>query len=101
MFDLLVDGTIQPLLAGTEFNLLDLNPDGFSSFGIRGIDVGEALDPNDPLAFVTGLSFVDSGNVSMHMIPVTVNVPEPTTIGLVGLGLAGFVFARRRRKLNA
>lgn len=101
MFDLLVNGSIQPLFAGTEFNLLDLNPDGFSSFGIRGIDVGEAIDPNDPLAFVTGLSFVDSGNVSMRMIPVTANVPEPTTIGLVGLGLAGFVFARRRRKLNA
>ena len=39
----------------------------------------------------------DSGSF-VATIPVTPSVPEPATLGLLGLGLAGIGFARRTRK---
>ncbi len=40
---------------------------------IRGIEASEMLDPNDPTAFVTALTFQNSGTVLMTMTPVTEN----------------------------
>jgi len=40
---------------------------------IRGIEAYEMLDPNDPTAFVAGITFANSGTVLMTMTPVTEN----------------------------
>ena len=40
---------------------------------VRGIEASEMLDPNDPNAFVSGLTFQSSGTVLMTMTPVTEN----------------------------
>ncbi|NCR18895.1 MAG: PEP-CTERM sorting domain-containing protein [Microcystis aeruginosa LL13-03] len=76
------------LVAGTTFNLLGVNPLGFSNFRISGIDPAEMLDPTNPTAFVTGLTFTAPGTVTVTQNPITVSVPEPSN--LLGLGLLGF-----------
>jgi hypothetical protein len=45
-------------------------------FSIRGIEVSAGLDPEDELAFPTGLKFVDSGEVEMRMISITVDTDQ-------------------------
>ena len=77
-----------PLVAGTTFNLLGVNPLGFSDFRISDIDPAEMLDPTNPTAFVTGLTFTAPGTVTVTQNPITVSVPEPSN--LLGLGLLGF-----------
>ncbi|GCL47825.1 PEP-CTERM sorting domain-containing protein [Microcystis aeruginosa] len=76
------------LVAGTTFNLLGVNPLGFSDFRISDIDPAEMLDPTNPTAFVTGLTFTAPGTVTVTQNPITVSVPEPSN--LLGLGLLGF-----------
>ena len=81
------------LLAGTTFNLLGVNPLGFSNFRISGIDPAEMLAPTNPTAFVTGLTFTNPGTVTVTQNPIiqntgSVSVPEPSN--LLGLGLLGF-----------
>jgi hypothetical protein len=48
--------------------------DGISKFSIRGLEISEKLDPDDPDAFVTGLSFVQDpneiGEVILSMNPI-------------------------------
>ena len=82
-----------PLVAGTTFNLLGVNPLGFSDFRISDIDPAEMLDPTNPTAFVTGLTFTAPGTVTVTQNPIIqntggVSVPEPSN--LLGLGLLGF-----------
>ena len=81
------------LVAGTTFNLLGVNPLGFSDFRISDIDPAEMLDPTNPTAFVTGLTFTAAGTVTVTQNPIiqntgSVSVPEPSN--LLGLGLLGF-----------
>ena len=92
------------LTAGVVFDLLAIDPLGFSAFSILDISVAEALDPDDPLAFITGLTFVDSGQVSMTQSPITVDtggggqgVPEPSS-GLLLLAGLGLLHTLRRRR---
>lgn len=73
-------------------------------FRIQGIETGAALDPNDTTAFVTGLTFASAGTVNMSQIPITFDtdntggtVPEPATIALMGLGLAGLGFRKKKQ----
>ena len=53
------------------------NYDGISKFSIRGLEISAKLDPEDPDAFVTGLSFVQDpneiGEVILSMTPITVS----------------------------
>jgi len=67
---------------------LGVNPLGFSDFRISDIDPAEMLDPTNPTAFVTGLTFTAPGTVTVTQNPITVSVPEPSN--LLGLGLLGF-----------
>ncbi len=88
-------------IAGSTFNLLDYDPAGYATFMIDGIELGNMLDPADPYAFVTGLTFVGGGNgFGLKMTPITQNynpVSAPAVPALLLLGLSGLAWARRRR----
>ena len=49
-------------------------------------------------AFVTGLTFVADGQFTGTMTPLTVKVPTPAAILMVGSGLLTFAVAVRRRR---
>jgi hypothetical protein len=60
------------LMAGEQFDLTSVVTGGVASFTIRGIDPGEGLDPADPFAFVTGLTFTGPDpDVTVTMTAIT------------------------------
>lgn len=73
-----------------------------SSFTIQGIDENLMLDPTDPTAFVTGVSFSAGGSYGVVQTPVTttvgggINVPEPATLAMLAMSLFGFRQFRRK-----
>jgi hypothetical protein len=79
--------------------------DGITAFALRGIDPGAGLDPNDPLAFVTGLLFTGVVDGNVVITPEVVDppdpsdpaqVPEPASLGILASSL--LLFGRRRRR---
>ena len=86
------------LVGGVQFFFAAL---GVDRFEIRGIEASAGLDPANPTAFITGLTFVSSGNFTGTMTPLTVDVPtnasEPSTLVLIAIALLGFVALGRRR----
>jgi hypothetical protein len=72
------------------------SPDGVSAFKVLGIEENAGLDPNDPTAFVTGVSFVGGGDFTGKMIPIA--VPEPGTYAVLAAGLFVLFAAVRRRR---
>ena len=61
---------------------------GVDRFRILGIETGAGLDPSSTTAFITGLSFKGDGRFTGTMTPITSEVPEPSTLILLGLSLA-------------
>ncbi|APD93183.1 hypothetical protein BM523_03685 [Alteromonas mediterranea] len=91
------------LLAEEEFLF---GSDGVSEFRILGIDTSNMINPEDDMAFVTGLTFVDSGNVVMTQTPITEFVAAPTAVSepshiLLFLTGVGFISLRKLRKQSA
>jgi hypothetical protein len=82
------------LTGGTTFNFAS----PLRCFSVRGIETSAGLDPTNPLAFVTGLTFESAGLVSMRQIPITVQVPEPTTSAFIYAGLMGLGLLARKAK---
>lgn len=74
---------------------------GVAAFTVPGIEPSSDLDPDDPTAFITGLTFVSNGSFTGTMTPITAAVPEPETYALMlaRLGILG-LFHRRRRLVS-
>jgi hypothetical protein len=76
-------------------------------FQIQGIPTTANLDPNDPQAFVTGLTFSGTGTADVTMTPITEQgsptaVPEPSNFVFGALaGLAGLDYGWSRRRVKA
>jgi probable HAF family extracellular repeat protein len=85
------------LVSGTPFNFLGVDPNGFGSFRITGIDPEEMLDPTDPTAFVTGLTFTGPGTVTIRQNPISGGAAVPSPVPALGIGVA-FSWSRRLRE---
>lgn len=84
--------------AGTVFNFAG---GGVSEFSIGGIETSAGLNPTDPTAFVTGLTFEGSGLFTGTQTPITADVgavPEPDSNALMLLGSVMLALGWRRRR---
>ncbi|HEY4959049.1 MAG TPA: PEP-CTERM sorting domain-containing protein, partial [Caldimonas sp.] len=76
---------------------------GVSDFTITGIETSAGLDPSNPTAFITGLTFSGNGDFTGTMTPLTelvAGVPEPETYALMlgGFALLASITRRRQRR---
>jgi hypothetical protein len=93
----LADGQSFDVAGGSAFAF---GPGGVSSFTVLGIEPSAGLDPKDPNAFLTGLTFASPGAFTGTMQAV-VAVPEmPTWLMFFG-GVASLMWVRRRQPARA
>lgn len=98
---------IADIIGGSEYFFSDLGFDsGTNFFRILDVDPDLGIDPNDVTAFVTGLTFVEAGQVQWVQRPLFVETdePEPTPVdepeaSVAMLVLMGtFALAKLKRK---
>lgn len=107
MLEFMFGGVLQQfaLAAGETFDFGINNFNGVYEFSIVGINLDLALDPTNPQAFVTGVSFAESGDLTFTQAPIitfvpdpTTDIPEPASIFMLSLGLGGLLVGRRKLK---
>jgi hypothetical protein len=96
----------QTLTGGVDYLL----PSAVTRFRVRGIEAAAGLDPDDPNAFVTGLTFDGGGQINVTMTPITLDTdtnfttPEPASALMMSVGflvLAAGTMKRRRASFLA
>lgn len=95
--DMTPGGLLGTVAGGTVFNFAT----PLSGFTVAGIDTAAMLDPANTTAFVTGLTFLNAGVVTMSQTPITTfvaQVPEPSSYAMLLCGLAGVLIARRQMR---
>ncbi|MGH9553613.1 MAG: PEP-CTERM sorting domain-containing protein, partial [Terriglobales bacterium] len=96
MYTLSFDGQSFTLAGGVNFDFTKYFTGGVEAFDVTGIETSAGLDPRNTSAFPTELTFVASGDFTGTMTPITLTVPEPTTLVLLSIGLVVFAIPRRR-----
>ncbi|MCI0464195.1 MAG: PEP-CTERM sorting domain-containing protein [Gemmataceae bacterium] len=96
--DLLNGSPLISLLGGTPYSFAS----PVDRFRVLGIETSAGLDPNNPNAFVTGLTFAGDGTADVAMTPLTRNTdvatsPEPGSMALLLLGTLGLAVGYRAR----
>jgi hypothetical protein len=76
--------------------VFDFASGGVSQFEVLGIDPSLGLDPGNPTAFITDVTFEAAGSFTGTMTPITTSIPEPSTWAMMLLGFAGLGFLARR-----
>jgi hypothetical protein len=93
IFELIYGNASYSLTAGISYTFLSPQ----SNFRIQGIEVSANLDPTDPTAFVTGLTFNSTGIVTVTQTPITFNTSSvPGPLPLFGVS-AAFGLSRKLR----
>ncbi|WP_232410994.1 nidogen-like domain-containing protein [Methylophilus sp. 5] len=90
-------GLLGTVMGGTVFDFAA----PLSGFTVVGIDTAAMLSPGNTTAFVTGLTFLNAGVVTMSQTPITsfvAQVPEPSSYAMLLCGLAGLIAARRQMR---
>lgn len=100
-FVLFVGGRFFLLHAAESFDFTTIAPGGVSSFQIFGIDPAEELDSEDPLAFVTGLTFAEPAGSDEEFTMEPLDVPEPAMTLSISSGIALLALLVRRHSDRA
>jgi hypothetical protein len=96
-----------PLGSVVDGGLFNFGPGGVARFGLRDIEVELGLDPDNTLAFTTGITMSAAVNVTVIQTPISVfvedgtpGIPEPATWAMMiaGFGLVGGMARRRRMR---
>ena len=104
-FAMLVNGEVQfiydPAASGTQLVTAN-NGNGYSDALLRGFDLSSFL-PTDAITFRATLNSPTAGRDQFFLAGLsaptpTLEVPEPGTLALLGLGLVGITFVRRRER---
>lgn len=85
------EGKSFPLKAGKAFFFTAHAPAGVQRFRITGIDPAEEIDPSQPGAFVTTLTFVDNGSAAYDftMVPISADTSPLASFTLKRSLIAG------------
>lgn len=99
----LPDGEKFTVLPGQDFDFTKLANflAGVSTFEVLGINPSSGLNPFDPNAFVTELTFASNGQFTGTMDPLVAGVPEPSTWAMMILGFVGIGAITYRRRKSA
>ena len=98
---------IADIIGGSEYFFSDLGFDlGVDFFRILGVDLDLEIDPNDVTAFVTGLTFIEAGEVAWIQRPLSdeIDDPEPPPVnepkmpGVLLFIMGAFIFLRLKPK---
>lgn len=92
------DGTVRPLDSFLHFNNFSAGNYILAVTGYRAFNAGPVFDGVNPGGYSTGhYQLTVSSNTGNITMPQVNPVPEPSTILLLGSGLAGLIWYRRRK----
>jgi hypothetical protein len=74
------------------FTVFDFAPGGVSEFEVLGIDPNLGLDPTNPIAFITALTFESAGKFHRHHDAHNKECSGARLVHVARLGLAGAWF---------
>lgn len=83
--------------AGADLTAGNNNGNGYSDWYLSGFDLS-GFSASQTLQFGVDMDDVDAGRDQFFVISGPLSVPEPGTLGILGLGLLGVGLMRRRNK---